>query len=268
MSFTRVKPAGWAVNEKLTSAQQNALDIDHANSVDKTIAGDTLSGVLTFGATGQLAGTSAGTKLAFTGGASATFGASCHLTASGAGAQIIAGSSGVFVGDTPQTYTLVTPSTRTVSVLPVPAIWTAGWTVSTGSPFPVGPATSTAIVIPLPPLHNGATLSTVIADITVGTVHGSVPAVLPSMQLVRHTLGTNTTTAIGTQAFPTPGSGAAWYAAGASQSWTLTVSTVIDTSQYEYYIVLSDESGANSIAGNLFYGFRLGYTTINDMRFP
>jgi len=35
MSFSRIKPAGWAVNEKLTSAQQNALDIDHANAVDK-----------------------------------------------------------------------------------------------------------------------------------------------------------------------------------------------------------------------------------------
>ena len=33
--FTRVKPLGWAVNEKLTSAQQNQLDIDHANAVDK-----------------------------------------------------------------------------------------------------------------------------------------------------------------------------------------------------------------------------------------
>ena len=35
MSFTRVKPLGWAINEKLTSAQQNQLDIDHANAVDK-----------------------------------------------------------------------------------------------------------------------------------------------------------------------------------------------------------------------------------------
>ncbi len=34
MAFTRVKPAGWAVNEKLTSAQMNALDIDHAAAVD------------------------------------------------------------------------------------------------------------------------------------------------------------------------------------------------------------------------------------------
>lgn len=30
MTFARVKPANWAVNEKLTSAQMNQLDIDHA----------------------------------------------------------------------------------------------------------------------------------------------------------------------------------------------------------------------------------------------
>lgn len=42
MSFSRVKPDNWAVNEKLTSAQQNQLDIDHAKAVDKT--GDTITG--------------------------------------------------------------------------------------------------------------------------------------------------------------------------------------------------------------------------------
>lgn len=42
MAFTRVKPDGWAVNEELTSAQANALDIDHADAVDKT--GDVITG--------------------------------------------------------------------------------------------------------------------------------------------------------------------------------------------------------------------------------
>lgn len=34
MTFSRIKPLGWGVNEKLTSAQMNALDIDHAAAVD------------------------------------------------------------------------------------------------------------------------------------------------------------------------------------------------------------------------------------------
>lgn len=42
MSFTKVKPGGWGVNEILTSAQQTQLDADHALALDKT--GDTTTG--------------------------------------------------------------------------------------------------------------------------------------------------------------------------------------------------------------------------------
>lgn len=55
MSFTRVKPANWAVNEKLTSTQMNTLDTQQANSVDKTSAGDTVSGPLVFSGAGRFA---------------------------------------------------------------------------------------------------------------------------------------------------------------------------------------------------------------------
>ncbi len=34
MSFSRSNPLGWALYEVLTSAQMNALDIDHANAID------------------------------------------------------------------------------------------------------------------------------------------------------------------------------------------------------------------------------------------
>jgi hypothetical protein len=39
MTFTRVKALGWALYEELTSAQMNALDIDHANAVDGAAGG-------------------------------------------------------------------------------------------------------------------------------------------------------------------------------------------------------------------------------------
>lgn len=49
MSFTRVKVAGWAFGERLTSAQMNALDIDHADAVDGVDGGNyTLSAPLAF----------------------------------------------------------------------------------------------------------------------------------------------------------------------------------------------------------------------------
>jgi len=54
MSFTRANPAGWSFNAKLTSAQINALDIDHANALDKTTAGDTLSGAIAMTATANI----------------------------------------------------------------------------------------------------------------------------------------------------------------------------------------------------------------------
>lgn len=39
MSFTKVKPAGWTTGERLTSTQMNDLDTDHANAVDGVGAG-------------------------------------------------------------------------------------------------------------------------------------------------------------------------------------------------------------------------------------
>jgi hypothetical protein len=36
MTFSKVKPTGWQVNEKLTSAQMNSLDTDHSKAIDKT----------------------------------------------------------------------------------------------------------------------------------------------------------------------------------------------------------------------------------------
>ena len=41
MTFSRIKSVGWQVNEKVTSAQLNQLDLDHSRSVDKT--GDNVS---------------------------------------------------------------------------------------------------------------------------------------------------------------------------------------------------------------------------------
>lgn len=39
MAFTRVKPAGWATGEILTSTQMNTLDTDHENSIDGAAGG-------------------------------------------------------------------------------------------------------------------------------------------------------------------------------------------------------------------------------------
>lgn len=59
-NIPRVKPAGWAVNEILTSAQANQLDIDHAKAVNGDDGGTwNPSAVVEVGGSGlRLAGTS------------------------------------------------------------------------------------------------------------------------------------------------------------------------------------------------------------------
>lgn len=47
-NFPRVKPAGWGLNAKLTSAEANQLDIDHSKSVNGDDGG-TYAGALTWG---------------------------------------------------------------------------------------------------------------------------------------------------------------------------------------------------------------------------
>ena len=62
MSFSRVNPGGWGVGAKFTSSQANQLDIDHANALDKSGAGDTLSGFINIAP--NLGGWSAGVSSA------------------------------------------------------------------------------------------------------------------------------------------------------------------------------------------------------------
>ena len=73
MSFTKVGPiGGWAMGAKLTSAQMNQLDSDHALALDKSVAGDTLSGVVLMASTAQIAASNADNIIATAAGAITT----------------------------------------------------------------------------------------------------------------------------------------------------------------------------------------------------
>lgn len=54
MSFSRSKPGNWGVNEVLTSPQMNQIDSNLANALDKTVAGDTLSGRINCNGAGRI----------------------------------------------------------------------------------------------------------------------------------------------------------------------------------------------------------------------
>ena len=81
MTFARVKPDGWAVNEELSSAQINALDIDHADAVDKT--GDTVPGVIEFDSGAEIV-LNLGAAFTAESGAVADFDAGSTVTVGGA----------------------------------------------------------------------------------------------------------------------------------------------------------------------------------------
>jgi hypothetical protein len=300
MSFSRVgPPGGWSVGAVFTSAEANALDVDHANALDKTAAGDTLLGPVTV-TTGTiiLAGTPTltctvngalqsphvgGIQATVAGGIEATVAGGIQSTVAG-GIQggVVAGiQSGVAGGiqlsggaNDWETFS----ATRSRSVVQPMLVfqYTTGWG-SGGSAGVLsalsGPATTQVIAIPIWP-HNGATIASI--TMFLGVVnHTAVPAVLPSMAVKRNTIVNNGTynpvdlSTTANQAFPTPASGAAWTDSNAQQSWTYTANqnNVVDRTQYNYWIQLTDENGSNSVAGNQYWGFIINYTGIADMRF-
>lgn len=98
MSFNRVNPGGWSPGAKLTSVQQNQLDYDHTLALDKSLAGDTIAGVVSVGS----AGTASGTVATITGTGPMTLGGLVGLSTGMVGLSIVtsgfanAGNNGTF----------------------------------------------------------------------------------------------------------------------------------------------------------------------------
>ena len=261
MTITRVNPAGWSLGDKLTSAQQNQLDIDHANALDKTSAGDTLSGVVRIQSGGQLLGEVGGAFFATAAGAIET-GVPRALVSGAVGAISLEGGPTDFPACNP-------PRSRSVAIVPqVPAL-ASGWTLGgalTNSSL-IGSATSTIQHIYMPGLHNGATLTSITMSMIVAS-HTGVPAIMPLVQVEITNLLTGAQSLVSGGAVPTPATGAAWTAGGALQTFTIGgLGFVVDTTQNVYTLILVDENGSNSVAGNQYLGFVLNYTGIADLRF-
>lgn len=267
MTFPRVNPGSWAVNDKLTSTQQNQLDIDHANAVDKT--GDTISGTVNLAGFGKI---------------SANIHDSCISTVdAGISTNVARGIS--INNDTGLVLEGATcwPSFRTTRAYydiidPRPQPGVTGWNLSNYAL--TGPASVDQAVIFFRP-HHGSTITTIDVVFNVGVSHASVPAVLPKIGVKRVNdadialvgaapAGTVDLYSGGQATFvPTPGTGASWYASGNKQTWSVTCdqNNVVDRTKYRYFIQLIDENGANSASGNLYYSFRINYTAIPNMQF-
>lgn len=304
MSFTRVKPGGWAVGDQLTSSQQNQLDIDHANALDKTAAGDTLSGTVTvasgaglsFTAGSTLAGTVNNGSLIVTGTAQIELHAAGTLgmtTAGAIGVGVIGGIQSAAAGGIQSTvvggielaggatdWVGLNPSRSKTSVnrlVPVDphAIDVTNW-LFTGGALISNSTAAVPLYIEIPGLHHGATLSTVTVNFIVVGAHASAPSVLPSLTIKRvDTIAGGTATGVDLSATaqqfftPAPANGAAWVNGNLMQSLTYTCSqnNVIDLTRYVYYAILSDESGAGAVSGNSYFATIAIYTGIASMTF-
>lgn len=306
MSFTRANPPGWAVGDPLTSAQQNALDIDHANAVDKTSAGDTINGPLTiasplgaiiltsavpaalvkssdgnafFGFSGLTLGT--GKSLTLAGGATIAAapivvtlpmnGASVLSTVAGSTASISLGNGPTDIKLGP---TVSRSMTFSCNPLMVSSSTSTDWTTGQGGAFGypmISKGTSGVQFYRELPLHDGATLSSLSLYMVPASTHAGLPSTPPSFEIKRVTIATGaivSLSASGPKVFAT-GTLANWNSAGLlNDTFTANQNAVIDRSQYLYVAVVTDESSTNSIVGAAYYHFKVTHSAIGDMRFP
>lgn len=251
MSLVNPKPGGYAVGGKVASAEMNQLCNEISLALDKSTAGDDLSGVVVVIGSGQI---------------QASVAAAFQTTTPG-GLQLAGGAT-----DWP---TFSAPRTISRYIHFGPCNLQSGWTIFSPQLYPfaiVGPGTNQpqGIVIPA---RTGWTLTSVNLQMAVGQSHTSVPAVFPSLNVLRSTIpsigGSPSPTVVslasgGAVSF-TASTGSTWYAGGLVQQISLSCNqnNVIDESAYVYTVSLFDESGSNSLSGNIYYGAEAIYTATN-----
>jgi hypothetical protein len=133
-----------------------------------------------------------------------------------------------------------------------------------------------ALVIPIAKryLHNGATLTRGTLTWRVGQPHGIVPVPTPKMALWRITTSGGTIVALNStpQLSVSAATADIYFNKGNAQTLTYNCNqnNVIDTTQYQYALVWTDEAGAipnNGPPLNLLHSLTLSYSTIADQRF-
>ena len=136
----------------------------------------------------------------------------------------------------------------------------------------------------LPAPHNGSTISSVSVVFAVSDPHsgGIAGITFPKISVTCRQLGSGVSygspvylSSSNTQTFPTPGSAAIWYNTNRSQllTYTCNQNNVVDTTQYTYSLYIEDENNGssgmtNAVAGNIYVGVQVNYTTIPNMQFP
>jgi hypothetical protein len=131
-----------------------------------------------------------------------------------------------------------------------------------------GQASTVSQQLLLPNLWNGATITSVSVTMTVAGAHTALPAVYPSLTVLRNPIGAGSNfgfqqlSSSFPQSFPTPANVTAYKDGGLTQLLTFTCNqnNVVDSTQYVYVINLTDESGTNSVVNNFYSGILVNYT--------
>lgn len=127
--------------------------------------------------------------------------------------------------------------------------------------------------VPLNRLHNGATLASIFIAFAVGTTHSGVPANLPYFTVYRYQslggAGPAVVQYLSTSAVQqpaNPGSGSAWYNSGGIQYYQYVTdqNNVIDNTNWLYGLTIVDESGTNSLGGNIYFSVTAENQIITD----
>ncbi len=294
--FARVNPAGWAKNQTFTSAQANTLDIDHSNSLNRT--GGNITGTVTVKTSGGKIVFATASTNTYQSGSTATWQAGSILTLqsgcvftsatassftgpatlkggvthllSGASTLLKTTAGGRFqLGDNDYpTFSATRAINKTIDLASTPFFGTGWSNVVDGL---TGPATTNDVIIALPHLpHQGARLAQIDIMFTPIGGHAGLPAVNIAAAITTRQIAAGVilpTRALYTSMAAYAPVGLADYNNGQVKTLSVFQATVIDNTITQYALRLTDESGVNALAGNVFHQIILYFDTISDMRF-
>lgn len=264
MTLRRVRPPGWPVNGRLSSAEVSALDAQVARALDKSREGDTLEGII---------------EVAPTGGFYIEGGA--FVEASSGGVLRTSRGGRIELGDDDVPVFAAGSARRgrrlAIPLFPYTTEDPAAWSFSEGGLE--GRGLGKTVMFPLPSLHDGARI--VSAGLTFAVRRsGALPTRFPSVIIGRAPVpfpvqapppSSDLILVNGTVS--TPASAVDYFQQGWFQSATFSSlrDDRIDRANTIYFAQISDAfypDTATTTSNTLYQALQIDFTDIEDLRFP
>jgi len=264
--FTKTNPAGWSFGSKLTSQQANDIDGKTAQALDKSPAGDTLTGVVGFSGAGQINANQTASILSTVTHGIQTSGVGGIESLIQGGIALSGGGNDEITYTVPRTKNRRFPMGMVLGQFP-----TAGWTSVNATPAAsylqsISTTLGGGIVLGPLRLHHGASLVSIRIYVKVAGPHtGGLPAQLPIVSVYKQDASLNALAdVLVASGSPNPVNAAAW---DATTFWDVPCPTTVDNTTFYYTLFLQDEFGANSVVNNRYLGIRVTQNAIGSMAF-